>query len=89
MCLSVPVKILKLKNNKAIAGFMGRKEEFNIDLVPGIKINNYALASNGFIVRKISTEEAQEIFKIIKPRQRWGKPAKGRAKSKTPRQYSG
>ena len=66
MCLSVPVKILKLKNNKAITGLMGREEEFNIDLVPDIKINNYALASNGFIVRKISNQEAKEIFKIIK-----------------------
>jgi hydrogenase assembly chaperone HypC/HupF len=66
MCLSVPVKILKLKENKAIAGFMGRKEEFNIGLVPDIKIHDYALASNGFIVKKISVQEAEEIFKIIK-----------------------
>jgi hydrogenase assembly chaperone HypC/HupF len=75
MCLSVPIKILKIKNNKAIAGFMGRKEEFDIGLVPDIKINDYALASNGFIVKKISAEEAGEIFKIIKP-------AKGGKKSK-------
>mgnify|MGYP001578598857 CR=1 FL=1 len=76
MCLSVPVKILKIKNNKAIADFMGRKEEFDIGLVPDIEIHDYALASNGFIVKKISAEEAEEIFNIIKPRQRRGKPKK-------------
>jgi hydrogenase assembly chaperone HypC/HupF len=68
MCLSVPIKILKIKNNKAIAGFMGKKEEFDIGLVPDIKIHDYALASNGFIVKKISDEEAEQIFKIIKPK---------------------
>lgn len=67
MCLSIPIKVLKIKNNKAIAGFMGRKEEFDIGLVPDIRINDYALASNGFIIKKISAEEADEIFNIIKP----------------------
>jgi len=66
MCLSVPVKILEIKNNKAIADFMGKKEEFGIDLVKDIKINDYALASNGFIVKKISAKEAGEILDIIK-----------------------
>ncbi|MDP2934205.1 MAG: HypC/HybG/HupF family hydrogenase formation chaperone [bacterium] len=68
MCLSVPVKILKLKKNKAIADFVGKNEEFDIGLVPDIKINDYALASNGFIIKKISNQEAEEIFKIIKPK---------------------
>lgn len=76
MCLSVPVKILKLKKNKAIADFMGKNEEFDIGLVPDIKINDYALASNGFIIKKISNQEAEEIFKIIKPAKGEVKPKK-------------
>jgi len=68
MCLSIPIKILEIKNNKAIADFMGKKEEFGIDLVKDIKVDDYALASNGFIVKKISAEEAEEILKIIKPK---------------------
>jgi hydrogenase assembly chaperone HypC/HupF len=65
MCLSVPVRILKIKNKKAVADFMGKKKEFDIGLVSDIRINDYALASNGFIVKKISAEDAEEIFKII------------------------
>jgi len=76
MCISIPVKILELKNNKAIAEFMGKKDEFDIQLVKNIKVNDYALASNGFIIKKISIKEADEIFKIIKPRQRRSKPKK-------------
>lgn len=67
MCLSIPIKILKIENNKAIADFMGKKEEFNIGLISDIKANDYALASNGFIIKKISAEEAKEIFNIINP----------------------
>lgn len=67
MCLSIPVKVLKTEKDKAIADFMGKREEFNIGLVSDIKANDYALASNGFIIKKISAQEAEEIFKIINP----------------------
>jgi hydrogenase expression/formation protein HypC len=69
MCLSVPIRILKIENNKAIANFMGKKEEFDIGLVPDIKIDDYALASNGFIIKKISAGDAEEIFNIINPKE--------------------
>lgn len=67
MCLSIPVKILEIKNNKAIAEFMGEKKEFSMELVKNIKPDDYALISNGFIIKKISAKEAEEIFNIIKP----------------------
>ena len=67
MCLNIPAKILEVKNNKAIADFQGKKEEVDIQLTPDIKINDYALISNGFIIKKISVQDAEEIFKIIKP----------------------
>ena len=66
MCLSIPYKILEIKNNKAIADFQGKKEEVGMELVKDIKINDYAIISNGFIIKKISAQEAEEIFEIIK-----------------------
>jgi hydrogenase assembly chaperone HypC/HupF len=67
MCLSIPVKILEVKNNKAITDFNGKKEEVDTELVKDIKIGDYAIISNGFIIKKISAEEAEEIFKVINP----------------------
>jgi len=67
MCLSLPVKILKIENKKAIVDFHGEEKEFGVDLVQDIEIGDYALASNSFLIKKISAEEAQEIFNIIKP----------------------
>lgn len=66
MCLSIPVKILSIKNNKAIADFNGRKEKVDIQLVKDIQINDYALISNGFIIKKIPQKEAKEILNIVK-----------------------
>ena len=69
MCLSIPVKILEIKDNEAIAEFNGNKEEVGIDLVKDIKVGDYALISNGFIIKKISAQEAEEIFNVIKPKE--------------------
>jgi hydrogenase expression/formation protein HypC len=66
MCLSVPAKVLKIKNNKAIVDINDDKQEVGIDLVSEIKENDYCLINNGFVVKKISAEEAEEIFKILK-----------------------
>jgi len=67
MCLAIPVKVLKIENNKAIADYLGKKQEFGTELVQDLQIGDFALASNGFIIKKISADEADEIFKIINP----------------------
>jgi len=69
MCLAIPIKILEIKDNKAITDFKGEKEEFDIRLTPDIGIGDYALVSNGFIIKKISAKEAEEIFRVIKPKE--------------------
>ncbi len=66
MCLSLPIKILEFKNGKAIGNVGGKKEEFEISLVPDLEVNDYVLVSNGFAIKKVSEEEALRIFKIIK-----------------------
>lgn len=74
MCLTIPAKILEIKkNNKAIADFPStslgasrKKQEVDIQLVKDIKIGDYALISNGFIIKKIDKKEAKELIKIIK-----------------------
>ena len=66
MCLTIPAKILEIKKNKAVADFQGKKQEVDIQLVKDIKKGDFALISNGFIVKKIKPKEAKEILNIIK-----------------------
>ena len=66
MCLTIPAKILEIKkNNKVIADFNGKKQEVDRQLINNLKTGDYALISNGFIFKKISTNEAKKILKII------------------------
>jgi len=66
MCLTIPAKILEIKdNNKAVADFNGKEEEVDIELVKDIKKGDYALISNGFIIKKVLAGEAEEILKIL------------------------
>ena len=73
MCLTIPAKILQIKkNNKAIADFgprssgVNKQQEVNTQLVDNVKTGEYALISNGFIIKKVSANEAEEIIKTIK-----------------------
>jgi len=69
MCLSIPVKILQVKENTAIVDLGNKKAEMATQLMSGIKEGDYCLVSNGFIIKKISPKEAKEIFNIIKPKE--------------------
>ena len=57
---------MEIKKNKAIADFSGKKEEVDTELVKDIGVGDYALISNGFVIKKISAQEAEEILKILK-----------------------
>ena len=85
MCLNIPVKILEIKDNKAIAvypeqgrGNFEKRQEVNTELVKDIGVGDYALISNGFIIKKIPTQEAEEIFKIIKKPQSFDGARRGK-----------
>jgi len=65
MCFAIPAKVISIKDKKAEVDFLGKKQFFNTQLVK-IKVGDYVLVSNGFIIKKIKSEEAKEIFKIIK-----------------------
>ena len=76
MCLTIPAKILEIKKDKAIADFPStslgasrKKQEVDIQLVKDIKKGDFALISNGFIIKKVLANEAKEILKIIKPKE--------------------
>ncbi len=70
MCLSIPRQIIKIKGEKAIVDLGGKLEEVATQLMSGanLKTGDFCLISNGFIIKKLSAQEAEEILNIIKPR---------------------
>ncbi len=69
MCVAVPAKIMKIKNNIALVSYMGAKREIDISLVPEAAINDFVIVHAGFAIQIIDNTEAEktiELFNEIK-----------------------
>jgi len=64
MCLTIPARVIETKKDKAIINLFGKKQEVDIRLAK-VKKGDYGLISNGFLIKKISAREAEEIINII------------------------
>lgn len=64
MCLTIPAKVVSIKNNQAIVDFANKKQEIDTQLVK-VKVGDYVMVSNGFAIKKVDKKEAEEILKIL------------------------
>lgn len=65
MCLTIPAKIISLEKDKATVDFSGEKQKVDTQLVK-VKVGDYVMVSNGFVIKKVNKKEAEEILKILK-----------------------
>ncbi|HRY82635.1 MAG TPA: HypC/HybG/HupF family hydrogenase formation chaperone [Candidatus Moranbacteria bacterium] len=65
MCLAIPGKIIKIKNQLAIVDFQGMKKEINISLISA-KIGDYVMVHAGFAIEKMDKDNAKEIKAYLK-----------------------
>jgi len=62
MCLSKPQKVIKVDGNQALVEFKGSRKIMNI-AHKAVKPGDYVLCQSGFVVQKITKEQASEIIK--------------------------
>ena len=61
MCLAVPVKVIELMaDNKVRVDAGGARLEVSNLLMPNIKVGDYVLVHAGFVIEKMSEEEAKD-----------------------------
>ncbi len=60
MCLALPGKIIKIKDNKAVVDFGEHQHSAKLDLVKNLKIGDYVYTHGGFILDKIDKKEVEE-----------------------------
>ena len=65
MCLTIPAKVISLEKDKAMVDFVGKKQKVDTQLTK-VKVGDYVIVSNGFVIKKVEPKEAQEILKILK-----------------------
>jgi len=66
MCLTVPLKIIKINKNKAEVKQGRSSKEVDISLLPSLKKGDYILSQSNIAVKKISKKEADNILKVFK-----------------------
>lgn len=60
MCLAIPGKILKIKDQLAVVDFQGVQKEINISLVD-VKIGEYVMVHAGFAIEKMDKNYVDEL----------------------------
>ncbi len=64
MCLAIPMTIIKIDGDSAIAESRGVETRVNISLMPGIQLNDRVIIHAGFVIEKLDPEEAEERDKL-------------------------
>lgn len=61
MCLAIPMTIVKVEPDHAVAVVNGVETVVNYAMTPDIQINDKVLVHAGFIIEKLDEETAREI----------------------------
>ena len=65
MCLSIPARIISIKENMADVSVGGAVFKAGLHMIEDVKVGDYILLHAGFAIQKISEKEALETLQII------------------------
>lgn len=66
MCLGIPMKIMKMDRDTAVAGSGSLKRSVNITLMKNLRVGDYVLIHAGFAIEKLKTSEARKTIDTLK-----------------------
>ena len=66
MCLAIPGKVKKIKDNLAYFDYEGKEYSADISLAQNVKIGSWILMHDGRALSKITSKEAKENLEFIK-----------------------
>ncbi len=65
MCLAIPGTVITIEGDFAMVSIGGMLTQASLQLIEEVKINDYVLIHSGFIIERISADEAHEILHLI------------------------
>jgi hydrogenase expression/formation protein HypC len=65
MCLAIPVKVVKIKENSAQVDMAGVKRLVDVRFLENLKVGDYILVHAGFAIEKIDEKQAKETLKLL------------------------
>lgn len=64
MCLGIPMEIIKIKGDTALAKVEGLKREVNIQFLKKVNLGDFVIIHAGFAIEKVDREKAQETLQL-------------------------
>lgn len=66
MCLSIPGRITEINRDNFVIQYGTKEVKAKNSLVEDVDEGDWVIVENNFITRKLTKEQADEFFKIIK-----------------------
>jgi len=63
MCYAIPGRVVDISGRTATVDYFGERRKAHIDLLEDVAVGDNVYAQGGFLIRKISEEEAGEVLK--------------------------
>ena len=60
MCLAVPLKLIEINGNEAVAESMGMRRSVRVDFIDDPKVGDYVIVHAGFAIERLPEEQALE-----------------------------
>ena len=64
MCLGIPMKILEIEGDMALAEITGVKRKISLQLVEA-EVGDYVIVHAGFAIQVLDEREAQETIELL------------------------
>ena len=66
MCLSIPGKVISIKDSIAEIDIAGNTYQAGIQLIDDVSPGDFVLIHSGFIIQKLTPEEADDTEKLLR-----------------------
>ncbi len=66
MCLGIPMKIISIQGDEALAKVEGVSRSINLNLVDKVSVGDYVLVHAGFAIEKMDAKAAEESIQLRK-----------------------
>ena len=66
MCLAIPSKVVKIKDNVATIDVDGVRREASLLLLEDVMVGDYVIVHAGFAINKINEEHALESLNLMR-----------------------
>ena len=66
MCIAVPLEVVEILGDIALARYANSTREIHLDLLEGVSTGDYVLVHAGFAIEKLNKEEAEKTLSLFR-----------------------